>query len=143
MWNDTQSYGKDLGELVEYERGSIFGGLLTLAVFVGFSYLLWSDITINLSDKLYTFTVRDKLMSEEECSNTEINLEAYNQSFNVMFGFDPVLPADELEAFDPLDNDYVTITVYERDSATVSQEDNGGKANVVKHKPEYELERCP
>ena len=51
---------------------------MTVAVFMGFGYLLWSDITINLNDKLYSFTVRDKLMSEEQCSNTEINFGAYN-----------------------------------------------------------------
>ena len=63
MWKDTSSYGKELGELIEYERGSIFGGIITVAVFLGFGYLLLSDITTNMNDKPYTFTVKDKLMS--------------------------------------------------------------------------------
>ena len=65
MWKDTKTYGQDLGELIEYERGSVFGGLMTVAVFIGFGYLLWSDVTVNLRDKLYTFDVRDKFLSEE------------------------------------------------------------------------------
>ena len=65
MWRDTQSYGKELGELIEYERGSVFGGLMTVAVFIGFGYLLWSDITTNLNEKLYSLTVRDRLLSSE------------------------------------------------------------------------------
>ena len=65
MWKDTDSYGKELGELIEYERGSVFGGLMTVVVFVGFGYLLWSDITTNLNDKLYSLTVRDRLLSSE------------------------------------------------------------------------------
>ena len=65
VWSDTDSYGKELGDLIEYERGSVFGGLMTVAVFVGFGYLLWSDVSINLREKLYSFDVRDKLLSAE------------------------------------------------------------------------------
>jgi len=35
-------------------------------------------------------------------------LQAYNQSLNLIFGIDPNLPPDEKEAFNPLDNDYVS-----------------------------------
>ena len=38
---------------------------MTVAVFIGFGYLLWSDVTINLREKLYSFDVRDKLLSAE------------------------------------------------------------------------------
>ena len=46
---------------------------MTVAVFIGFGYLLWSDVSINLNDKLYSFEVREKFLSDEECSNTELN----------------------------------------------------------------------
>ena len=115
MWDDTQSYGKELGDLIEYERGSVLGGILTLAVFVGFGYLLWSDVSINLNEQLYSFDVRDKFLSDEEAGETEINFQAYNQSLNLIFGIDPQLPAAEKEAFDPLDNDYIRFVLIQRD----------------------------
>ena len=74
MWKDTATYGQEVGELIEYERGSVFGGIMTVAVFIGFSYLLWSDITTNLNDKLYTLTIRDRLLSSEECGSKDINI---------------------------------------------------------------------
>ena len=46
---------------------------MTVVVFVGFGYLLMSDIQTNLNDKLYTFTVRDKFLTTEQCENTDIN----------------------------------------------------------------------
>ena len=73
LWKDTDQYGKELSELIEYERGSIFGGLITVAVFIGFGYLLWNDFVTNLNEKLYSLTVRDRLLSSEQCGNTEIN----------------------------------------------------------------------
>ena len=47
---------------------------MTVAVFFGFGYLLWNDVSTNLNDRLYSFEVRDRLMSAEECGSTEINL---------------------------------------------------------------------
>ena len=69
MWNDTQSYGRDLGDLIEYERGSVFGGIMTVAVFMGFGYLLWNDVITNINEKLYTLDVRDRLLTETDASN--------------------------------------------------------------------------
>ena len=47
---------------------------MTVAVFIGFGYLLWSDISTNLNDKLYNLDVRDKLLTEEEAINQVIDL---------------------------------------------------------------------
>ena len=73
MWSDSDSYGKDLGELIEYERGSVFGGIMTVAVFIGFGYLLFNDVIVNINQKLYTLNVRDKLLTEAEASELEID----------------------------------------------------------------------
>ena len=51
---------------------------MTVAVFIGFGYLLLSDITTNLNDKLYSFTVRDKFLTEDEAGTVQINFETYN-----------------------------------------------------------------
>ena len=142
MWIDTQSYGQDLGDLIEYERGSVFGGLMTVAVFLGFGYLLWSDVSINLKDKLYSFTVRDKFMTAEQCGSTDINFQAYNQSLNLVFGIDPTLPAEEREAFDPLDNDYIRFVLYQRDTSKEALSKTS-KPNYVRTNQDFELERCP
>ena len=141
MWKDTKSYGQDLGDLIEYERGSVFGGLITIAVFFGFGYLLWNDVSTNLNDRLYSFEVRDKLMSAEECGRTEINFQAYNQSLNLMFGIDPSLPPEERAIFDPLDNDYVQIVIHQRDTTKESL-DRISKPNLLKQSNRYQIKRC-
>ena len=70
-----------------------------------------------------------------------INFETYNQSLNLIFGIDPFLPAEEYESFNPLDNDYIRIALYERDS-TQKAIDRNGKPNTVYTYPDLELERC-
>ena len=52
--------------LVDFERGSTLGGIMTAVVFIGFIYLVMSDLTENIRNKPYTFEVRDKFMSPEE-----------------------------------------------------------------------------
>ena len=74
MWNDTDEFKKDHKELIEYERGSVLGGLMTVGVFMGFGYLLINDISYNINEKPFTFEVRDKAMSVDEASDTEVNL---------------------------------------------------------------------
>lgn len=59
-----------------------------------------------------------------------------------MLGIDPNLPPEEKKAFDMLDNDYFRIAVYERDSETTSQEGSGGKPNVLRNDPDFELVSC-
>ena len=44
-------------ELVDFERGSTFGGVVTLFVFVGFFSLLAYDLSENFSKRPYTFKV--------------------------------------------------------------------------------------
>ena len=53
-------------ELVDFERGSTFGGIMTAFVLVGFIGILVYDLTENIRNKPYTFEVRDKFMSPEE-----------------------------------------------------------------------------
>ena len=54
------------GQLVDFERGSTFGGLMTSIVFAGFIFLIMSDLTDNINNKPYKFDIRDKFMSPEE-----------------------------------------------------------------------------
>ena len=117
---------------------------MTVAVFLGFGYLLWNDIQTNLNDKLYTFTVRDKFLSTEECSNFDVNFQTFRQSFNLIFGIVPDLPPEEIDAFDPLDNDYIQFILYQRDLSDEARE----KLRVTK-KPallytnaDFDIERC-
>ena len=51
------------GQLVDFERGSTFGGIMTAFVLVGFIGILIYDLSENIRNKPYTFTVRDKFMS--------------------------------------------------------------------------------
>ena len=62
---------------MDFERGSIFGGLMTTVVFVGFTFLLVYDLTYNISNKPYAFEVRDKFMAPEEFMATKVNLGDY------------------------------------------------------------------
>lgn len=65
---------------------------MTVAVLMGFAYLLWNDVIYNIREKPYTFEVTDKLMSAEECSKTEVNFGQFNNSLNFIFGINPFLP---------------------------------------------------
>ena len=143
MWRDTKSYGRELGDLIEYERGSFFGGLLTIAVFFGFGYLLWSDFTTNLNDKLYTLTIRDKLLSSEECSRKEIGFDTHNKSLNLIFGVIPTWPPEIVQSFDPLDNDYIEIVVYTRNETLNNGRPGGADKpeHLITH-PDFDLVRC-
>ena len=59
-------------ELVDFERGSTFGGIITTFVLVGFIGVLIYDLTENIRNKPYTFTVRDKFMSPEETQKAKV-----------------------------------------------------------------------
>ena len=52
--------------LVDFERGSTFGGVMTALVLVGFIGILVYDLTENIKNKPYTFEVKEKFMSPEE-----------------------------------------------------------------------------
>ena len=47
---------------------------MTIAVFIGFGYLLMNDVSYNHNEKPYTFEVKDKFMSSEEASETVLNM---------------------------------------------------------------------
>ena len=74
-------------ELVDFERGSTFGGLVTALVFTGFIYLIVYDLQENINNKPYTFEVRDKFMSPEEHKATVVNLGENKKSLEFMIGF--------------------------------------------------------
>ena len=59
-------------ELVDFERGSTFGGIMTTFVLVGFIGVLVYDLSENIKTQPYTFTVRDKFMSPEETRNAKV-----------------------------------------------------------------------
>ena len=61
------------GELVDFERGSTFGGIVTTVVFVGFIYFILSDLSNNINNLPYTFEVKTKYLSPEEHRNTVVN----------------------------------------------------------------------
>ena len=135
MWATTDEFndGKT-EELVEYERGSVFGGFMSITVLVGFAYLLWNDIVYNIREKPYTFEVSDKLITAEECGKTEVNFGQFNKSLNFLFGLTPFL---EDEDFDPLDNDYVDLKLIRR---TLTDENEFGF--LLSEDPDYEIEKC-
>ena len=78
--------------LVDFERGSTLGGIITAVVFIGFTYLLLSDLSYNISNKPYTFEVREKFMSPEEHMATEVNLGDYERSQE--FAINVIAPRD-------------------------------------------------
>ncbi len=51
---------------------------MTAVVFIGFTALLVNDLSFNITNKPYSFEVRDKFMSQEEMIETNIDLGAYN-----------------------------------------------------------------
>ena len=63
---------KESSDLVDFERGSTFGGLLTLFVFVGFVSILVYDLSVNIRDRPYTFEVRDKFLTPEVVKTMEV-----------------------------------------------------------------------
>ena len=96
--------------LVDFERGSTFGGVLTTVVFVGFIYLILNDLSDNINNKPYTFDVKDKYMSPKELRSTVINLDENEKSTDFMLGitvFHENGTADQ--TFDPLNNDYFDV----------------------------------
>ena len=97
-------------ELVDFERGSTFGGIMTAFVFIGFIGILMYDLTENIRNKPYTFTVRENFLSAEEQRSTVVNGDEYQQSLAFFAHF---TARDEnglmIASFDPLDNDYIDI----------------------------------
>ena len=96
--------------LVDFERGSAFGGIMTAIVFIGFIALLVYDLSYNISNKPYTFEVRDKFMSPEEHMATNINLGDYQISQELVLGFIATHENGTRDtSFNPFDNDYIEI----------------------------------
>ena len=96
--------------LVDFERGSTLGGILTAVVFIGFTYLLLSDLSYNISNKPYTFEVREKIMSPEEHMATKVNLGDYTKSQEFVLGFTVLHENGTRDnEFDPFDNDYIEV----------------------------------
>ena len=97
-------------ELVDFERGSTFGGIITTFVLVGFIGVLIYDLKENISNKPYTFKVRDRSMKKEEVGETELNFADYNQSLGIYLD---IRARDEKgvvdTSFDMLDNDYFRV----------------------------------
>ena len=95
-------------ELVDFERGSTFGGIITTFVFVGFIFLLVYDLQENINNLPYTFEVRDKYMSPREHKARVVNLGDYQNSTDLVVGFVPFLENGSFDTqFNPLDNDYI------------------------------------
>ena len=101
---------KKNGELVDFERGSTFGGVMTAVVFIGFIYLIISDLSDNINNKPYTFDVRDKYVSPEELRNTVVNFGENKQSIEFILGFGAWFENETVWLdFNPLDNDYIEV----------------------------------
>ena len=113
MWSNTDELNREHKELIEYERGSVLGGLMTVGVFLGFGYLLLNDISYNLNKKPFTFEVKEKYMSAKETAETSLNLASNNQSLNMVFGIKSNYLEQRNQIFDPFDNDYIEIKVYQ------------------------------
>lgn len=97
-------------ELVDFERGSTFGGLVTALVFTGFIYLIVYDLQENINNKPYTFEVRDKFMSPEEHMATKVNLGDFQTSQEFAIGFLTYFENGTQDVeFNPFDNDYIEV----------------------------------
>ena len=98
------------GELVDFERGSTFGGLVTAVVFVGLIYLIISDLQENINNKPYAFKVQDKYMTPEEHIATRLNLADFKFSQDIVVGFEAYSEDGSYDpTFNPLDNDYIDV----------------------------------
>ena len=91
---------------------------MTLSVFMGFGYLLITDISYNISEKPFTFEVKEKFMSIDETGATVVNFAEHNQSLNFILGLETDFLAQKNESFDPFDNDYIEFLVLNGDSKT-------------------------
>ena len=74
---EAQRKLKRNNDLVDFDRGSTCGGLLTAFVFAGFVSLLVYDLSVNISNKPYTFEVQDKFLTPEEKLAASLNLGDY------------------------------------------------------------------
>ena len=96
--------------LVDFERGSTLGGVMTLLVFIGFTFLLVYDFSYNISNRPYTFEVRDQFMALEEFNATKVNFGEYQSSYEFVLGMIAVKEDGTIDlAFNPLDNDYIEV----------------------------------
>ncbi len=96
--------------LVDFGRGSTLGGIITAIVFVGFSALIVYDLSYNISNKPYTFEIRDRFMSPEEHMNTKLNLGDYERSMDLVIGFHATDDNGvKDQTFNPFDNDYIEV----------------------------------
>ena len=97
-------------KLVDFERGSTFGGIMTAFVLVGFIGILVYDLSENIRNKPYTFEVRDRYMSPEETRNAKVIMGQEEKSQQLMFGFYPHFENGTYDGmFDVLDNDYFEV----------------------------------
>ena len=129
---------KKNGELVDFERGSTFGGIVTMMVFVGFIYLILNDLSNNINNLPYTFEVRDKYLSPKEQRERVVNLGEYDKSADFIIGFAVFDQNVEIDTtFDPLDNDYIEVLTSYWDTAKNLEE---GKPWVyLREGPQLEL----
>ena len=75
---EAQKQMEQNAAVVDFERGSTFGGIMTAFVFIGFIGILIYDLTENIKNKPYTFKVKDRSMKAEERGETEINFAEYS-----------------------------------------------------------------
>ena len=107
---DAQKDLENNSNLVDFERGSTLGGLITAVVFVGFTFLLVYDLQYNISNRPYTFEVRDKFMAPEEFRATKVNFGDYEQSHELVIGFIAYHEDGTRDpTFNPFDNDYIEV----------------------------------
>ena len=94
-------------DLVDFERGSTFGGIMTAFVLVGFIGILMYDLQENIINKPYTFVVRDKFMAPEEIGAQSVMMGEGEKSVEMMVVFLALHENGTLDySFNPLDNDY-------------------------------------
>ena len=125
-------------ELVDFERGSTFGGLVTATVFIGFVFLILSDLIDNINNKPYTFTVRDRYMSPKEHTATKVNLGEYDKSNEFFMGIIATAEDGAYEPdFDLLDNDYIEIVTSYWDTGKNREE--GKPLTFERQGPELKL----
>ena len=136
---DTQRKLKKNKDLVDFERGSTCGGLLTAFVFVGFVSLLVYDLSVNISYRPYTFEVQDKFLTPKEKLATSLNLGDYQQSMDLLFEAEALHENGTRHYdFDPIDNDYIQFDTFQWNTDLNKKE--GKHYHYLRKGPE--LQKC-
>ena len=107
-------------------------------VFIGFIYLILSDMTDNINNKPYTLEVKDKYLSPEEHEAAGVNMGDNEFQTEFILGFLAYTEDGTWDMeFNPLDNDYIEVFTSYWD--TIKNQEEGKPWMFFRKGPEIEL----